>query len=131
MVALRRFIAADGRKSSFGLSTPRITNLSRSTAVVDDMGTVCLTCYNITCVLIICYQTLTELEAALALLQSDDTHSKHRASAKKEKQKDKDKDHKDHTKEGGAIFGIFKRCKSSYLALPFMYLLLIASWIPS
>jgi oxysterol-binding protein-related protein 3/6/7 len=41
MAALRRFIAADGRRSSLGLSTPRATHLSRSAAVVDEMGTVC------------------------------------------------------------------------------------------
>jgi len=40
MVALRRFIATEGRKSSLGLSTPRITNLNKSAAVVDDIGTV-------------------------------------------------------------------------------------------
>jgi len=47
--------------------------------------------------------------------QNEDTHLKHRTSVKKadkEKHKDKDKDHyKDHPKEGGAIFGIFKRCE--------------------
>lgn len=40
MVALRRFISADGHKTSLGLSTPRITHLSRTATVVDDMGKV-------------------------------------------------------------------------------------------
>jgi hypothetical protein len=59
-------------------------------------------------VLIVRYQTLTELETALFSWQNGDIHSKYRASSKKaEKEKHKDKD---HPKEGGAIFGIFKRC---------------------
>ena len=64
---------------------------------------------------IVGYQALAELESAFLSWQNDDSHSKHRTSTKKaEKEKHKDKDrHKDHTKESGAIFGIFKRCMSS------------------
>lgn len=58
-------------------------------------------------------QTIAELENALVSWQSDDSQSKHPVSSKKvdkEKRcKEKDKD-KDHAREGGTLFGIFKRC---------------------
>ena len=40
MMAFRRFIATDERKSSAVLSAPRIALISRSSAVVDEMGLV-------------------------------------------------------------------------------------------
>jgi len=71
-------------------------------------------------------QTLAELEAAVLSWQNEDTHSKHRTSTKKaekEKHKDKDKDyHREHPKEGGAIFGLFKRCKVGCLTIIVLYL---------
>lgn len=55
-------------------------------------------------------QTIADLDTAIAAWQHDDSPLKHRvpsSSKKGEKDKHKDKDHK----EGGAILGIFKRCK--------------------
>lgn len=40
MMAFRRFIATDERKSCMGLSTPRMSHISRSSAVVNEMGLV-------------------------------------------------------------------------------------------
>lgn len=111
MTAFRKFVVTDGRKSSIAWSSPRIPHLSRSAAAADDMAKVrCL--YLINRRSIDFGQTITELENAFNLWQDDDSLSKHRIPSKKEekeKHKDKDKD-KDHVKEGGVIFGIFKRC---------------------
>lgn len=79
-----------------------------------------------------CYQTIAELEAALLAWHTDDTHSKHRSSAKKtekDKHKDKNKDyHKDNLKDGGAIFGLFRRCVSgSHFTPLILYLLSFTS----
>lgn len=42
MIAIRRFLVTDGRKSSTGWSTPRVSYLSRSAGMVEDMGKVCI-----------------------------------------------------------------------------------------
>lgn len=88
MSAFRKFIVTDGRKSTMvSRSTPRLghTQWNRSSIIAEDMSSI-----------------IAELESAVAVLQTDDSHRKN-GSVKSKSDKDKSGHHKD------GKFNMFKK----------------------
>ncbi|KZP32327.1 hypothetical protein FIBSPDRAFT_812623 [Athelia psychrophila] len=88
MTAFRTFITTDSRRSSVGYSTPRVSHLSKSAAVVEEMGA-----------------TIAELDTAIACSWEFGDANRQRGSASKKGEKEK---HKDKGR------GLFKRSSSHH-----------------
>ncbi|KAG0709077.1 Oxysterol-binding protein-domain-containing protein [Suillus ampliporus] len=88
LTAIRQFVLPDGRRSLAGKITPRLSHsqFNRSGIIAEDIGS-----------------TISELEAAFAALQSENTHERSHPSLKSKSEKDK---HHHHPKD---VFNMFKK----------------------
>ncbi|KAG1755070.1 Oxysterol-binding protein-domain-containing protein [Suillus paluster] len=87
LTAIRQFVLPDGRRSLAGKTTPRLSQsqFNRSGTIAEDIGS-----------------TISELEAAFAALQSENTYEKNNPSLKSKSEKDKHHHPKD-------VFNMFKK----------------------